>query len=54
MTGDLNMDLKKISFLGTPTAALDAVPLYYASTKYLNLNIQYNDWKYKHEQQSNI
>ena len=38
MTGDLNMNMKRISFLGDPQNALDAVPLFYASTKYLNLD----------------
>ena len=38
MTGVLDMDLKRIKNLGTPIAPLDAVPLYYASTKYLNLD----------------
>ena len=38
MTGILDMDLKRIQNLGDPIAPLDAVPLYYASTKYLNLD----------------
>ena len=38
MTGDLDMNMKRISFLGDPQNALDAVPLFYASTKYLNLD----------------
>ena len=32
------MNMKRISFLGDPQNALDAVPLFYASTKYRNLD----------------
>ena len=38
MTGVLDMDIKRIQNLGTPIAPSGAVPLYYASTKYLNLD----------------
>ena len=38
MTGVLDMNLKRIDNLGTPIGPLDAVPLYNASTKYLNLD----------------
>ena len=38
MTGDLDMHLKRITNVGDPKTALDVVPLFYASTKYLNLD----------------
>ena len=42
MTGVLDMNIKRIQNVGTPIAPSDAVPLFYAATKYLNLDGTFN------------
>ena len=42
MTGVLDINLNRIGNLASPRSAFDAVPLYYASTKYLNLDGRYS------------